>query len=115
MKPGKLRNEYAAKKVRDTIALHQVALDRDEILRGRYIAVKIIDGGSDNTAYDTRDDAYRHHLYSTDYAYLQIPLERWSEYVCDWALWYTATRYKAGFKPEPHLALIMPLRMEDSR
>lgn len=105
----KLRNGDAAIRMRDIIAMHQLALTRDEILAHRFVCINLADGSSDNTVYDNRADAWRHHQYDiVQPAYVQIPLERWSEYTCDTLLWYTKAMYAAGNKPDGTHHLIVP-------
>lgn len=60
-----------AKRCSDTHRLHRSALGTEAI--GRYIAVRISDGQSDGTLYDTKRDAVRHQKHNERlYAYLCI-------------------------------------------
>lgn len=108
-----MRNLDAAKRMRDWIALHQAALGRDEILRHRFVAIRLSDGGSDGQVYDSRTAAMDHQLNPEWCGYFQIPLERWSEQVCDVLLYYVRRRYDAGDRPEGKHHLIIPNRLED--
>lgn len=113
--PDQLRNLDAAKRMRDVIALHQVALSNDELMLGRFAAVRLSDGGSDGTAYESIVEAIRFQLHETLCGYFRIPPNpaRWGEAVCDSLLWYVRTRYDAGYRPSAKYQLMMPLKMED--
>lgn len=41
--------------------------------RGRWVAGRLSDGGTDGNVYDTRADAIRHQLHEDQCAYVQIP------------------------------------------
>jgi hypothetical protein len=108
-----MRTPDAARRMAEQIALHQVALTREEILAKRFIAIRLSDGGSDGVAYDTRDDAIRHQLHETLCGYFQVPLERWSPETCDSLLWYVRKRYDAGYRAKPGSHLILPTNIEE--
>lgn len=61
----------AAKRASDAVGLHLIGKGKDAI--GRYLAIRLSDGGSDNVLYDTRGDAMRHQLHENYCAYLRIP------------------------------------------
>src|SRR6478736_2666867 len=103
----------ASKRMADWIALHQAVLSRDEILRCRFVAIRLSDGGSDGTVYDSRPDAMRHQLDANRCAYVQIPLARWGPQTCDSLLFYARRAYDAGYRPDPEHQLIIPTRIED--
>jgi hypothetical protein len=104
-----MRRPDAAARFRDTVALHQVALDKQQLLSRRcWIAIRLSDGGSDNTVYDSREDAIHHQLFPTQCGYLPVPFERISEYVCDTLLWYWEKMYDAGHKPLDNSHVIIP-------
>lgn len=108
-KTQQLRRPDAAQRFADTIRLHQVALDKAQILSRRcWIAIRLSDGGSDNTVYDDRSDALRHQLHETQCGYLPVPLERTSEYVCDSLLWYWEKMYAAGHRPKQDQIILIP-------
>lgn len=48
-------------------------LAADPQCSGRWVALRLSDGGSDGTVYDTRSDAIRHQLHESQCAYLKIP------------------------------------------
>jgi len=109
-----MREPDAARRMADALAVHQMALTRDEILAGRYVAIRLADGGSDLTAYDSHAAAVRAHQNSPSrMLYFQIPLERLPPEECDVLLWYQRGVYDAGFRADPSHALILPTRNED--
>ncbi len=110
------KNLDAAKRMADAIALHQTALSKDEILAKRFVAIRLADGGSDNTAYDSRAAAIESARNSPSRcAYFQIPLERWGVATCDSLLAYVRGVYDAGNREDPARQLIIPTRMENLR
>jgi hypothetical protein len=101
----------------DTVRLHQLALTRDELLARRYVAIRLDDGRSDNTVYDTRHDAMLAQQYAADgYGYFQIPLETWTARTCDLLLWYYRRAYELGTRVDPKqgLGIFMPSRIEEA-
>lgn len=61
----------AARRVSDTYALHKVADWPGNL--GKWFAVALADGRSDNTLYDSKQDAIRHqHHQENYYAYIQV-------------------------------------------
>lgn len=58
----------AAKRCSDIIKLHILAG-----MGGKYAAIRLSDGGSDDTVYDTRRDAITHQLHEQQCAYIKIP------------------------------------------
>lgn len=110
-----LREPDAARRFRDTVAMHQAALTRDEIIAKRFIALRLSDCGSDNTVYDSFDEAVRHQRSSVHpnlCFYFQIPLERINEYVCDTLLFYERTAREHGYRPDHGARLIIPTTLE---
>jgi hypothetical protein len=108
------RNLDAAKRMRDTIATHQAVLSRDELFAGRYVAIRISDGGSDGVAYDSRSDAVEHQRHdAARHGYWRIPIERWDAETCDTLLWYVRAAYDSGQRQDPAHQLIVPTRVED--
>lgn len=107
------RTEDAARRLAHTVALHQTTLSMDEILAGRYMAVRLADGGSDNTAYESRAAAIEHNRNNASRCiYLRIPAERWSPQTCDTLLWYGRKVYDAGHREDPAHQLVIPERLE---
>ncbi len=113
--PKELRTQDAAKRMRDVIALHQTALSNDELIAGRYAAVRLSDGGSDGVAYETVTQAIGYQLHETQCGYFRIPPNpaRWGMATCDSLLWYVRARYDAGYRPSTDRQLMMPLKLED--
>lgn len=111
-----LKNGDAARRMHETIRLHQEMLSQDELMAGRYCAIRLSDGGSDNTAYDSREEAakYQRHNMSRC-AYFRIPPkgERWGIATCDSLLWYVKGCYDAGSRQDPAQQIIIPTRIED--
>lgn len=119
MKPPanyQFRTADAAKRLADTVALHQVALSRDELLAGRYIAVRLSDGGSDGVVYDTPAEAVAHQRHNASRCiYPRLPLERWSAQVCDVLLMYGRRAYDNGHRADPAAQLWIPTQEEHHR
>ena len=110
----KFHDYSAAHRMYETIRLHQMALSTDEIIAGRYVAIRLADGGSDNTAYMSRAEAVEYQRNSTSrHGYYQIPLESMGPETCDTLLWYVRKVYDAGHREDPAHALIIPTRIED--
>lgn len=113
---GEMRNWDSAKRFCDTIRLHQSILSKDEILAGRFVAIRLADGGSDGVVYNTRAEAITAQRNSPSRCgYFQIPFETWTPRVCDSLLWYVRACYDAGNREDPAHQLIMPTRVEDVR
>lgn len=109
-----LRSPDAAKRMADTIRLHQAVVGKDELLSGRYVAVRLADGGSDGVLYDTRAEAINGQRNSPSRcAYFQVPLQRWSEATCDTLLWYVRGCYDSGFREDPSHQLVIPQGKEN--
>lgn len=90
----------AAKRMSDALLLHQTVLSRDELLRGRYIAIALADGATDGTAYDTRADAIAAQKSDANrFIYMRIPMERLGPRTCDPLLFYGRRKYDAGYRP----------------
>lgn len=111
-----LRSGDAARRMRDILALHQVALTTDELIAGRYVAIRLADGGSDGQVYDTRADAIRAQANSPSRClYLRVPLERLNASACDTLLWYVRGCYDSGAREDPAHALMVPNTIEHLR
>jgi hypothetical protein len=112
--PKKLRAPDAARRMADVIALHQLALSKDELLAGRYVAIRLADGGSDGVAYDTRAAAIEAQSNAPSRCgYFQVPLERFSAATCDSLLWYVRGCYDSGFREDPSQQLIISNQVEN--
>ena len=111
--------EYdTAKRMYDAVSLHYHALSMDEIMARRFVAIRLSDGGSDNTAYESRQAAINHQL-GTDrnrYAYFQLPPACPSVRECATLMGYFRRCYDAGYRPDTShegADLIIPNRIED--
>jgi hypothetical protein len=113
------RTSYdTAKRAQDTLLLHQTALTKDELMAGRYAAIRIADGGSDNTVYTSREEAVRHQKNNASRCfYPRIPLERLPIEAVDVLIWYARKVYDAGHREDPAFAqtLIIPNTLENLR
>lgn len=113
-----LTEEDSAKRMHAAMGLHYMALTTEEILQRRFIAIRLADGGSDNTVYDTRAEAIRHQTFGDQnrYLYLVLPLDRPPVEACDTLLWYGRRAYDAGYRPATShegAGLLLPLRQEN--
>lgn len=102
----------AAKRCSDTIRLHIVGG-----MAGKWAAIRLSDGGSDDVAYDTRQDAISHQLHEMQCAYIQIPLDDMPPEHAERFLAIHRELYDAGLRfcdPEGH-GPIIPQNMEDLR
>lgn len=61
----------AARRASDIINTHIAALGWHS--RGKWVAIRLSDGGSDDVVYDSRADAVRHQLHETQCCYVQLP------------------------------------------
>lgn len=78
-----------AKRIHDTYMMHRLADPIGNI--GRWFAVAIADGTTDNVLYDTRGDAIRHqHHNEFYYAYVQIVPSQMS--ICDAEIFLSGVR-----------------------
>lgn len=66
----------AAKRCSDTVNLHitaAIAQGDIDVAMGKWIAIKLEDGSSDNTLYDTKDDAIKYQSNPKLCCYIKIP------------------------------------------
>ena len=100
----------AAERMHDAIKLHFLVLSLEEMLSGRWVAIRLSDGGSDNTVYDTRADAMRFQLHPTQCLYLRlVPPAPPPATACDVLLWYVRGAYDRGWRPDENVDdLIFP-------
>lgn len=61
-------SEDTAKRASDIVTLAALAGDT-----GRWVAIRLIDGGYDGTVYDSREDAISHQLHPEHCTYVLIP------------------------------------------
>lgn len=98
----------AAKRCSDIIKLHILAG-----MGGRYAAIRLSDGGSDDTVYDTRADAIRHQLHEQQCAYIKIPHDNMPVEHAERFLKIQRDLYDAGFRLcDPDHELVSPITNE---
>lgn len=111
-----LQNGDAAKRFHDAIMLHRTVLTTDEILAKRFIAVRLADGGTDNTVYTSRAAAIHANRNQPSRIFaFPIPLERLSVAACDSLLTYVRRCYDAGTREDERHQIIVPTRVENMR
>jgi hypothetical protein len=100
----------AARRCADIVTLHTVC---GQV--GRWVAIRLSDGGSDGAVYDTRADAVRHQLHEQLCAYVKIQPDGMSARAAHEFLRYHRDLYDAGFRlPDPEFAPpLMPLTRRD--
>lgn len=79
--------------------------------RGRWIAARLSDGGTDGNVYDTRGDAIRHQLHEEQCCYVLIPpMGQMPPHEATAFLEFHRRRVKAGFSMvDPEQQAPMPL------
>ncbi len=100
-----------ARRCADEINLHVAALGHEACRR--WVAIRLSDGGSDGTLYDTRPDAIRHQLHEQQCAYFCLPPvpTMIGTREAEAFLTYCRSLYDAGYRiPDPTApAPIVPL------
>lgn len=87
----------AAKRVSDTYRMHRTVHGLGAA--GRWIAVALADGGSDNTLYDTKGDAVRHQHHNEQwYAFVQLQPSDMSVCEAEEFMATVRTLYEAGIR-----------------
>lgn len=61
-----------ARRACEQVNIHLLAQGTEA--HGRYVAIRLSDGGSDGTLYDTRNDAIRHQLHENLCAYYRVTI-----------------------------------------
>lgn len=86
----------SARRMADEVNLHYAAIGWDAI--GKWVAIRLEDGGSDHTLYDTRRDAVRHQFREEKCAYIRIQRDQIG--VCEAQIMLTFHRqaYDNGFR-----------------
>lgn len=108
----------AAKRIYDTYSLHRMADPTGNI--GRWFAVAIADGTTDNVLYDSRGDAVRHQKHNEQY-YVYVQVTPHSMALCDAEIFLSGVRktYVARMNlidrnhPKGGLEIIPRLTIED--
>ena len=82
---------------------------------GKFIAIRLIDGGWDGTVYDHFSDAVRHQLHHTLCTYVKVPPDGMPPGDASELLDYWRKAYDAGFRqPDPEIRTpLMPLLKAD--
>ena len=82
---------------------------------GKWVAIRMCDGGSDHVLYDTRADAVRHQFHEQLCAYVKVVPSGMSPMEADAYLDYPRQLYDAGFRlPDPEFQPpLMPLTKPD--
>jgi hypothetical protein len=99
----------------DAVDLHFVAEGTNAI--GRWIAIRLSDGGTDGTLYDTRADAIKHQFHELWCAYHCILPTGANPADMETFLAWTEGLYSQGMRPaqnrDPSPLITMPSRRED--
>lgn len=83
----------AARRCSDLV--RQAIVDRNV---GRWLAIRLSDGGSDGIAYDKRSDAVRLQLHEQQCAYVKVPADDMSPRAAERFLAINRELYDAGFR-----------------
>ncbi len=82
---------------------------------GKWVAIRLADGGSDGVVYDSRRDAIRHQLHERQCAYVRIPLDDMSPRSAQTFLDFTRQCYDAGIPmADPEFEMHTPQLTYDS-
>jgi hypothetical protein len=101
----------AGKRASEIVTMHAIAGGA-----GKWVALRLSDGGSDNVLYDSRTDAIRHQFYEEYCAYVMVaPGGMSSREGTEW-LAFNRSLYDAGWHlADPDHANINPVRLEDAK
>lgn len=108
-----LRDEDSAKRMRDAIAVHRLALSNDEIVAGRYIGVRLTDGGTDGQAYESKAEVVKHQAYGYRYVAMRIPPITLSVAACDSLLFWMRCADRNGFRQDEVHEMRLPNLIEE--
>ena len=109
----------AARRCSDAVNLHLVALGHEAVRR--WVAIRLIDGGSDGVLYDTKRDAVRHQAHEQRCAYVCVAPGGMSPCAAESYLATHRKLYDAGFRladpdaPHGGRQVIPRLTREDQR
>ena len=79
---------------------------------GKWVAIRLLDGGSDGVVYDTRQDAIRHQFYEFFCCYVMVPPSGMQPPEAEEFMAFNRELYDAGFRmTDPEV--VKPLRTED--
>jgi len=98
----------AAHRCSDAVRLHIVCGNV-----GRWVAIRLSDGGTDGVIYDTRAHAIAHQLHETQCAYVRVPPDDMSPAAAYSYLTTVRALYDAGIPlADPDRDVQMPVRRE---
>lgn len=98
----------AAKRCSDIINGHFLVEPNNSL--GKWVAIRLSDGGSDGVLYDRRRDAVAHQLHEFQCAYVCIPLGGMTPMEAESFLKYNRALYDNGMRmPDPDKEFIAPL------
>jgi hypothetical protein len=109
----------AARRCSDAVNLHVSALGADAF--GKWVAVRLLDGSSDGTLYDRKQEAVRHQLDERLCAFVRVRPGGMNACAAESFLAFTRRAYAAGFRlSDPDAShggrdLIPRLTVEDQR
>jgi hypothetical protein len=111
---GALGFSDAAKRCSDWVNLHIAALDKDSLMRGRYIGVRLADGYSNGETYATWAEASRYHEREMmPYYFIKIPLTGMTVMDAEELLKGVRALYDAGMRfTDPAVELALPTTRE---
>lgn len=109
---------YADSAYRCSDIIRQAIVDGHQ---GRWMAIRLSDGGSDGVVYDSRSDSVRHQLHETLCAYVRIPWDDLSPQAAERFLAVHRQVYDAGLRMasvdgpggDTELEVIPPMRLEE--
>jgi hypothetical protein len=104
----------AARRASDMVTMHMLA-DREHAV-GKWVALRLSDGGSDGTLYNYRADAVRHQLHESLCCYLKIPPDGLTPRSAEIFLKFNRSAYDTGLRmtdPDCDRELVMPLGVEE--
>jgi hypothetical protein len=89
-----------AKRMSDAVMLHWISLGWESV--GKWVAIRLSDGGSDNTLYEKKREAVRHQADEFLCAYVKLHPGGMSPCEAHIMLTFTRKAYDAGFRlPDP--------------
>lgn len=82
---------------------------------GRWVAIRLSDGGTDGIRYERRSDAVGHQLHPVQCAYVKVPLDDMSPKAAESFLRVHRSVYDAGHRmDDPEREFIPPTLIEDA-
>lgn len=111
--PGPL-GQYsdAARRCADIITLHLLADKEDNV--GRWVAIRLSDGGSDGKVYDSRAEAVKWQLHEHQCAYVCILPDGMNPRQAEIFLKFNRQLYDNGARmPDPDREIAMPENIEE--